>query len=85
MLTDIRESPYAKVHGIAHDAVRLTPGFWKDCLELCADSMVPQIRRLFEDNELSLRKVPKEVRLIPYFAWDNRGMGEMRIWFPVSF
>lgn len=25
------------------------------------------------------------VRLIPYFAWDNRGMGEMRIWFPVAY
>lgn len=22
------------------------------------------------------------VRMIPYFAWDNRGMGEMRIWMP---
>lgn len=22
------------------------------------------------------------VNMIPYFAWDNRGMGEMRIWFP---
>lgn len=53
MLTDTRKSPYAKVHGIAHDAVRLTPGFWKDCLDLCADSTVPQIRRLFEDNALS--------------------------------
>ena len=21
------------------------------------------------------------VRMIPYFAWDNRGMGEMKIWF----
>lgn len=25
----------------------------------------------------------EEVRLIPYFAWDNRGLDEMRIWFPV--
>jgi DUF1680 family protein len=25
------------------------------------------------------------LRLIPYFAWDNRGMGEMRIWFPVAY
>lgn len=24
------------------------------------------------------------VRLIPYFAWDNREYGEMRIWFPYS-
>jgi DUF1680 family protein len=25
------------------------------------------------------------VRLIPYFAWDNRGFGEMRIWMPVTY
>ncbi len=29
---------------------------------------------------------PEEVpvRLIPYFAWDNRGMGEMRVWLPLA-
>lgn len=27
-------------------------------------------------------KVP--VRLIPYFAWDNRGLDEMRVWIPVT-
>jgi DUF1680 family protein len=27
------------------------------------------------------RKTP--IRLIPYFAWDNRGFGEMKIWLPV--
>ena len=26
-----------------------------------------------------------EVRLIPYYAWDNREYGEMRIWFPVAY
>ena len=25
------------------------------------------------------------VRFIPYFAWDNRGFGEMKIWIPVVF
>jgi len=25
------------------------------------------------------------VRLIPYFAWDNRGFGEMRIWMPLLY
>ncbi len=29
---------------------------------------------------------PKDVRMIPYFAWDNRGEDkQMRIWFPVYF
>lgn len=26
-----------------------------------------------------------KVRFIPYYAWDNREFGEMRIWFPVSY
>ncbi|MDD4849302.1 MAG: glycoside hydrolase family 127 protein [Gemmiger sp.] len=31
-------------------------------------------------------KTKKTVRLVPYFAWDNRGAeGEMRIWFPVAY
>jgi len=28
---------------------------------------------------------PVSLRLIPYFAWDNRGYGEMRIWTPVLY
>lgn len=27
----------------------------------------------------------KKMRLIPYFAWDNRGVGEMKIWLPITF
>ena len=27
----------------------------------------------------------KHVRLIPYYAWDNRDYGEMRIWFPIAY
>ncbi|HIT89935.1 MAG TPA: glycoside hydrolase family 127 protein [Candidatus Merdenecus merdavium] len=26
-----------------------------------------------------------EIQMIPYFAWDNRGIGEMRIWMPVLY
>jgi hypothetical protein len=26
--------------------------------------------------------VNKEITLIPYYAWANRGAGEMMIWFP---
>lgn len=35
---------------------------------------------------LAFRGMQKEkVRLIPYYAWDNREFGEMRIWFPVAY
>lgn len=27
---------------------------------------------------------PVKVRLIPYFAWDNRGPGEMKVWLPLK-
>lgn len=27
----------------------------------------------------------RKVRFIPYFAWDNREFGEMRIWFPIAY
>ncbi|OQB12614.1 MAG: Non-reducing end beta-L-arabinofuranosidase [Firmicutes bacterium ADurb.Bin193] len=30
-----------------------------------------------------IKKLP--VRMIPYFAWDNRGFGEMRIWMPIMY
>ncbi len=36
--------------------------------------------RTFAIKNLEKRKV----RLIPYFAWDNRGYHEMRIWFPIA-
>ncbi len=26
-----------------------------------------------------------KIRMVPYFAWDNRGYGEMRIWIPVAY
>jgi DUF1680 family protein len=28
------------------------------------------------------RRIP--IRLVPYFAWDNRGPGEMTVWIPLS-
>ncbi len=27
---------------------------------------------------------PVQARLIPYYAWDNRGMGEMTVWLPLA-
>ena len=34
---------------------------------------------------LSVRRLtPTKIRMIPYFAWDNRGYGEMKIWMPVA-
>ncbi len=38
---------------------------------------------LYSRYEPSLAQ-PVTLRLIPYFAWDNRGFGEMRIWLPLT-
>ncbi len=34
----------------------------------------------FEEEE----PIPVRARMIPYFAWDNRGRGEMMIWLPLA-
>lgn len=53
MLTDTSCSLYAKVHGIFWTSVKLEPGFWKESLDMCADSTVYQIQSLFESEEIS--------------------------------
>lgn len=41
-------------------------------------------KKLYRDlNVTGLKQA--SLRLIPYFAWDNRGFGEMRIWMPIHF
>lgn len=32
---------------------------------------------------LAAQTIPAPLRLIPYFAWDNRGFGSMRVWLPL--
>lgn len=38
---------------------------------------------LYQDFDAG-KPEPAEIRMIPYFAWDNRGRGEMMIWMPVA-
>ena len=28
---------------------------------------------------------PVDIRLVPYYAWNNRGIGEMTVWLPRRF
>lgn len=53
MLTDTGYSPYAKVHGLPYHAIKMEDGFWKDCLNMCTDSTLQQIRHMFESQEIS--------------------------------
>jgi DUF1680 family protein len=49
-------------------AMRVATGQWQDDLYRDANPDAP-------------REI--DVRLIPYFAWDNRGESEMSVWLPV--
>ena len=53
MLTDTRNSKYTCASAPPHSAVRWTGGFWKDVLDSCAEDMVPQLRRMFEEKDIS--------------------------------
>ena len=37
--------------------------------------------RLYRDVQLSTA-IPVKIRLVPYYAWGNRGQGEMTVWLP---
>lgn len=52
--------------------------------QFCMDRFAFDRDALYQD--LRYRGMDKcNVRFIPYYAWDNREYGEMRIWFPVAY
>ena len=57
------------------EVVRLTVKGWK--LDKTADKLYDEV------GDAAL--VPQEIKLIPYFEWDNAGFKEMRIWIPVRY
>ena len=36
-------------------------------------------------REASAQKQRKTIRLIPYYAWGNRGKSEMTVWMPADY
>lgn len=53
MLTDTKRSAYAAVTPLAWDAVTWTEGLWADVTAVCADATVPQLKRMFDDKDIS--------------------------------
>ena len=53
MLTDTTRSPYAKVHALDGMKVKWTGGLWKERFDTCANSTVPQLKRMFDSKEIS--------------------------------
>ncbi len=53
MLADTRKSPYAKVSSLPYHAVEWTEGLWADCEKTCAESMVVQLKNMFDSKDIS--------------------------------
>lgn len=53
MLTDTKNSPFAKVSPLPWDAVDWTDGLWKEVFTSCAENTVPHLQTMFEDKDIS--------------------------------
>lgn len=53
MLTNTEKSPYAVVSPLSCESVRWTNGFWADVFQMCSESTVPHLQKMFEDREIS--------------------------------
>lgn len=52
-LTNTTQSPYAKMHSVDLQDVSWTSGFWADRFNVCKDTMLLNMWRIFDDAELS--------------------------------
>lgn len=52
-ITNTLASPHASQHAVDIGAVRWTDGFWADRFDVCRTTMVPNMRNLLQDAELS--------------------------------
>ncbi len=53
MLTDTKNTPYVKVKSLDHQSVEWTKGLWADSYAMCANSMVPQLKGMFDAKDVS--------------------------------
>lgn len=53
MLTDTKNSPFAKVSPLPWDAVDWTDGLWKEVFKSCTENTVPHLQKMFEDKDIS--------------------------------
>lgn len=52
-LVNTSQSPYAKLCGVNMTDVTWTKGFWAERFQMCRDSMVPHMWRLFNDPDIA--------------------------------
>ena len=53
MLTDTSKTPFALVTPLPHDAVKWTDGIWEESMKMCANNIVPQLKRMFDSKDVS--------------------------------
>ena len=84
-IADTSHSPFALLRSVGLADGRWTAGFWAEKFELCHTARVPAGERRYPDVAgifIEMRGSQERVhlRLIPYFAWANRGQGRMAAW-----
>jgi DUF1680 family protein len=52
-LVNNSQSPYAQLRNVDMDDVVWTKGFWADRFQVCKETMVPNIMRIYQDPEIS--------------------------------
>src|SRR5690349_19301112 len=52
-LTNTSKSTYAKLHSVNMGDVQWTSGFWAERFQVCRDSMVPNMWRIYNDANIS--------------------------------
>ncbi|RYZ27326.1 MAG: glycoside hydrolase family 127 protein, partial [Chitinophagaceae bacterium] len=52
-LTNTAKSSYAKLRSVDMNAVHWTTGFWAERFQVCRDSMVPNMWRIYNDDKVS--------------------------------
>ena len=62
--------------GIAHEKGIIRPDLLNGIVVLNRETLRAPMR-------VDLPRV-RDVLLVPYYAWANRGPGEMRVWFPTD-
>ena len=76
----LRADPHAAVEVTPLKIADLTlPALRMPARRITADERAP----LYADWQAPVTE-PAELTLIPYFAWNNRGEGEMRVWLPAD-
>ncbi|MBP1040288.1 glycoside hydrolase family 127 protein [Vagococcus sp. BWB3-3] len=91
------ESPDCSLDSLDECMVDISTTFETESLDLCDRGLIglkgEMLHRKISNYDVSALYQPLQhvtlektkVSLVPYFAWDNRGFGEMKIWLPAIY